>query len=104
MGLIWVVIYPMWGLARWYAARSGSRGRRASWWVVALMLWGLLYPLVTRFETAASAWANLASLTLVSVTLWRISTVSRKGAALIIPSAGWIVFATVLGFLALARA
>ena len=104
VGLVWVAIYPMWGLARWYAARSGRAGRRESWWVVALMAWGLLYPLVTRFDTMPSAWANLASLALVSVTLWRVWTVSRKGAALIIPSVGWIAYATLLGFMALARA
>jgi tryptophan-rich sensory protein len=103
VALIWVLIYPMWGLARWYAARNGRRGKRVSWWVIALMGWGLVYPLLTGFKTMPSAWANLASLLLASLTLWRVSTVSRKGAALLIPSVGWIAFATVLGFVALTK-
>lgn len=103
VALVWVAIYPMWGLARWRAARQGRRGRRESWWVVALMLWGLAYPVLTRFQIAPSAWANLASLVLAIVTLWRVSRVSRKAAWLIAPSVVWIAFATVLGFIALAR-
>jgi benzodiazapine receptor len=103
IGLIWVIIYPMWGLARWYAARNGRQGRRESWWVVALILWGLAYPVLTRFELVAGAWANLASLVLALLTLWRVSKVSSKGAWLIAPSVAWISFATVLGFWALLR-
>jgi benzodiazapine receptor len=104
VGLIWVMIYPMWGLARWFAARSGRKGKRESWWVVALMLWGLSYPVLTGLQSIPGAWANVASLILAVVTLWRVSKVSRKGAWLIVPSVGWISFATVLGFMALSRA
>jgi tryptophan-rich sensory protein len=100
---MWVVIFPMWGLARWHAARQGRRGRRESWWVVALILWALAYPLLTGFATTPSAWANLASLVLVVVTCWRAGTVSKKAAWLIAPSILWIGFATVLGFMALAK-
>jgi tryptophan-rich sensory protein len=103
VALVWIAIYPMWGLARWSAARQGRRGRRASRWVVALMLWGLAYPVLTRFQIAPSAWANLASLVLASITIWRVGRISRRGAWLIAPSLVWIAFATVLGFVALAH-
>ncbi len=100
---MWIVIFPMWGLARWRVARQGRQGRRESWWVVALILWSLAYPLLTRFDTRPSAWANLASLVLAVAACWRGATVSKKAAWLIAPSIVWIGFATVLGFMALAR-
>jgi tryptophan-rich sensory protein len=103
VAMIWIVIFPMWGLARWHAARHGRLGRRESWWVVALILWGLAYPVLTGFRTVPSAWANLASLVLAAVTCRRVGTVSKKAAWLIAPSILWIAFATVLGFMALAR-
>jgi tryptophan-rich sensory protein len=100
---MWVVIFPMWGLARWHVARHGRRGKRESLWVVALILWALAYPLLTSFETTPSAWANLASLVLAAITCWRAAIVSKKAAWLIAPSILWIGFATVLGFVALAK-
>ena len=100
---IWIMIYPLWGLARWKAARAGRRGSKESGWVVALMGWGLAYPLLTGFEAVPSAWANVVSLALAAVTFWRVSKVSHRAAWLIAPSVIWIAFATVLGFMALAR-
>ena len=104
VALIWMVIYPMWGLARWKAARAGRTGRGASWWVVALMGFGLAYPLVSQFRPATNAWASLAFLILALLTVGRLQMASRRAAALVLPSVVWIGFATFLGFAALARA
>ena len=103
VALMWIVIFPMWGLARWHASRNGRRGRRESWWVVALILWALAYPLLTNFQIVLSAWANLFSLVLALVAFWRMTTVSRRAAWLVAPSILWIAFATVLGVMALAK-
>lgn len=105
VALVWLAIYPMWGAARWYAYQTGLAGRRASFWVVVLMLWGLLYPFVTAGPSVlVSALANLASLALAIVTAAQLRPVSKRAFALVAISVLWIGFATVLGFAALTNA
>lgn len=76
---VWCVIYPMWGLARWRSHLAGEAGRRAAWWVVALMAWGLAYPIVTGgFQVVPSAMGTPSSLLLALVTAWRVARSSRR--------------------------
>lgn len=104
VGAVWCVIYPMWGLARWRSHLAGEAGRRAAWWVVALMAWGLAYPIVTGgFQVVPSAIGNALSLLLALVTAWRVGRASPLAAALIAPSILWIIFANALGMVALTR-
>ncbi len=101
IGVIWLAIFPMWGVARWKAYQAGTTGRTESWWAAALISWALAYPIVTAFvDTQASAWLNLFSLGLAVVTAWRLSTVSKTAAAWVLPSLAWLSFASVLGFAA----
>lgn len=106
IGLVWVIIYPMWGAARWYARQTGLAGRRRSRWIIALMAWGLLYPIATWAieSTAFSAGANVFSLLLAFVTAWQVHGVTKRGFWLIAPSLAWLSFATLLGFAALSNA
>ncbi|MES2036107.1 MAG: TspO/MBR family protein [Pseudomonadota bacterium] len=101
VGSIWLLIFPMWGYARWKAYQAGPEGRRESWWAAALIAWSLAYPIVVVFlDTTGSAWMNVASLALAAVTAWRLSTVSRTAAAWVLPSLAWLTFASILGFAA----
>lgn len=98
---IWMVIFPMWGLARWRAHQAGESGRRESWWAVALIFWSLAYPVAVVFlDTPGSAWANLASLLFAAFVAWRLSTASNRAAAWVLPSLVWLGFASVLGYAA----
>jgi len=102
VGAIWLVIYPMWGAARWYAYQTGLAGRRASFWILGLMLWGLLYPFITSgSNTFVSVACNVISLGLVLAAALRAHAVSKRAFWLIAPSIAWIGFATFLGFAAL---
>lgn len=101
VGTIWLIIFPMWGYARWKAYQAGPVGRRESWWAVALIAWALAYPIVVVFlDTTGSAWMNVASLALAAVTAWRLSMVSKTAAAWVVPSLAWLTFASLLGFAA----
>ena len=101
VGMVWTVIYPTWGLARWRAWTSGPDGQREAWWAVALIVWGLLYPVGGLFwTTEVSALANLASLVLAAVVTWRVARVSRAAALWMAPSLAWLAFATYFGYAA----
>lgn len=105
VGLLWCVIYPMWGASRWYARQTGLAGRRNARWVAALMAWGLLYPLLTApTGVTVSALANAASLVLALAAAYYVRQVSKRAFWLIAPSIVWLGFATLLGFAALAHA
>lgn len=101
VGTIWLIIFPMWGYARWKAYQAGTTGREQSWWAVALIFWSLAYPVAVVFlDTVGSAWANVASLAFAALVAWRLSTVSKPAAGWIVPSLVWLTFASVLGFAA----
>jgi len=103
VGIIWLIIYPMWGAARWYARQTGLAGVRTSRWLLALMVWGLIYPIVTSTPNLpVSVAANFASLALAIMTAWQVRRVSKRAFALIVPSIVWLGFANVLGWMALA--
>lgn len=101
VGLVWALIFPMWGYARWRVWQAGAVGRRASRWVVALMAWSLAYPVVTLgFDIGLAAVANIASLALVLMTTRRVLKASEAAARWLYPSIVWIGFATALGLVA----
>jgi len=105
VAIVWLIIFPMWGAARWYAYQTGLAGRRASYWILALIIWALLYPVITSgSNTLISAVSNVASLALVLTAALHTRAVSKRAFWLIAPSIAWIGFATVLGFFALAHA
>jgi len=102
IGAIWIVLYPMWGAAHWYARQTGIAGRRASRGVLALTIWGLLYPFVTAgAETPLSVLVNIASLALAAIAAWNVRAVSKRAFWLMAPSLAWLGFANVLGLAAL---
>jgi tryptophan-rich sensory protein len=102
---VWMVIFAFWALARWRAVQHGEAGRDAGWWVVALIVSALLYPLSScNFELRAGAVQNAATLAFVLFVAWRLARVSRGAAWLMLPSVLWVMFANLLGWAALAQA
>ncbi|HYD86182.1 MAG TPA: tryptophan-rich sensory protein [Vitreimonas sp.] len=102
MSAAWLVIFPLWGAARWYAYQTGLSGRRASYWIVALMVWSLLYPfLVAGANPGVSAGATLIAFGLALAAAAQARRVSKRAAWLIAPSLLWIGFAAILSFAAL---
>lgn len=105
VGAIWLVIYPLWGAARWNVATSDDARASLSMWVAALMVWGLCYPVVVSFTgTAGSVAANVFSLVLAIVAIIRVWPVSVAAVTMIAPSIIWLCIANALGFEALESA
>lgn len=105
IGAIWCVIYPLWGAARWKTATAADPRSNRSWWPVALIVWGLCYPVVTAFvDTLGSAIANGFSLALALAAMLMVWPVSRAAAYLIAPSIIWLMIANALGLQALQMA
>ncbi|MGE0595315.1 MAG: tryptophan-rich sensory protein [Hyphomonadaceae bacterium] len=102
VGAIWLAIYPMWGAARWYARQTGLAGRRNSRWIVALMAYGLLYPLIAAAAgTLGSVVATFIALTLALVAAYFARQISKRAFWLIAPSLVWLAFAAYFGLTAL---
>ncbi len=102
IGVIWCVIYPLWGAARWKVAAKNDAMSGRSLWVVALIVWGLCYPVVTAFTgTLGSVVANILSLVLAIMTTIRVWPASMAAVGLIAPSILWLCIANAFGFAAL---
>ena len=73
-----------------------------AYWVAALIVWGLFYPVVTAFVgTVGSVAANMFSLALAIVTIIRVWPASMAAVAMIAPSIIWLCIANAFGFAAL---
>ena len=105
IGAIWCVIYPLWGAARWQTASAHDPRAQRSWWVAGLIVWGLLYPIITAYVgTLGSVLANGLSLALAVVAAIMVRPVSTAAFWLIVPSLVWLVIANTLGLQALQMA
>ena len=97
VGLVWVLIFPMWGLARWHALRAGREGRRLAAFIVFMMLWSLAYPALTAgFNLYKCAAANAISFLIVGFAYLRARSVSATASWWIAPSLVWVAFANIL--------
>lgn len=105
IGAIWCVIYPLWGAARWKTATADDPRASRSWWVAALITWGLCYPVVIAFvDTTGSVIANGFSLALAVTVAVRVAPVTWSAFWMIAPSIVWLVIANALGLQALIQA
>ncbi len=100
--LAWLLMFPAFGVARWAAARSGDEGRAAGWWVVALIGWLLVLPVVApTLDPFFVGWANLASLLLMVCAVARVAAVSRVAAAFMLPGLGLVTLGALPGYVLL---
>lgn len=104
VALVWIVIFVLWGLARWTVLEGGEGGREASWLVVVLFASALLYPITTNnFDLRLSAIENASTLAFILFVTWRLSRFSGRATLFMVPSILWVLFANVLGLTALAN-
>jgi tryptophan-rich sensory protein len=97
VALVWVAIFPMWGLARWHALRAGREGRRLAAFIVLMMGWSLVYPAITGvFDLYKCVACNAISLLLVGFAVIRARSVSRTAMWWMVPSLAWVAFANIL--------
>lgn len=100
--VLFVPLFPMWGVAHWLAAREGDAGHRAAIWVLALIGGGLVYPfLPALLDDHLMGWANIASAMVIAATAIRLARVSRPALFLVLPSLAWVALAAIPGYVLL---
>ena len=102
IGTIWVVLFALYAVAHWLLLQHGDAGRRAAVWIRAIAAWDLAYPFLTNgFDLRLGAWLNVITVLFTILLLWRVWQASRSAFGWLLPSLGWVCFASVLTFAAL---
>ena len=98
VGLMWTLIYPLWGLARWRVRLYSTASRM----LIGLMVWGFLYTIITGpAGPMTGAICNGISLLFVILASLLAARRDRIALFLMVPSIIWVVFANYLGLAAL---
>lgn len=99
VAVVWIVLYLLWASARWMVMSEGEAGRRAGFWILGLMGWGFLFPVLTKgFELGMTLIFNAISLAFIVFVSIKILAISRRAALLMLPSILWASFANFLGW------
>lgn len=99
IGVVWTALFAAMGAARWAATRGGrAQSRRDARWVAGLILACFAYPYYTLgLRSAEIGLAGaVATMIFVAVIAWRLVPRSPLAAALILPTAAWCGFASLL--------
>lgn len=101
-GWVGAILYlgalPLFGIARWMVAGRGEAGRRAGWWVVALMAGVIGFPFIVA--PLDSLMLSLVALVLLVVGLGatvRVGEVDPKAALVMAPGMVWLGFSAFVG-------
>ena len=89
---------PLFGAARWLVVERGEAGRRASWWLVALMLGMIAFPyVVLPLDSLSLSMVSMALFVLGVATALRVSAVSRTAAVVMAPGLAWMGLSAAMG-------
>ena len=97
-GPVWTALYVLMGLAAWRVWCAGAKSRTALWlFVLQLALnlaWSVVFFGLHRIGTAVAVIVLLEAAILATIAAFR--PIDRLAAALLLPYALWVAFATVL--------
>jgi hypothetical protein len=97
--LVILMLFPLVGVARWAVAQEGERGRRASWWAVALIAWLLIYPLAAAgLDPFFMGWLDLATLLIAVAATARIGAVSTAALVWMLPVVAVLGLVAIQGY------
>lgn len=89
---------PLFGIARWMVAERGDAGRKAGWWVVALMAALIVQPfLVLPLDAMLLSVLSFAILFVGMGALVRVAAVNPKAAMIMAPGTAWMGFSAFVG-------
>lgn len=104
VGLVWLLVFPLWGAARWRVWHTGLSGIRRSRWISVLMGWSLLQPFVAGgLGVGGAAAASALALGLNLIAAHQARAVTKRGFWLLTPSILWLGYLTLLYLAALAE-
>lgn len=89
---------PLFGVARWMVAGRSDAGRRAGWWLVALMAGTIGFPfVVTPLDAMALSMVSFALLILGLGAMIRAGRVEPRAALVMAPGMAWMGFSAFVG-------
>jgi tryptophan-rich sensory protein len=98
-GPVWSLLYALMGIAAWrvWCSAAPDRAVALRWWWAQLVLNAAWTPLFFGLRRPDLAFLEILALeALIIVTIWRSFAVDRVAAALLVPYAAWVGFASVL--------
>ncbi|WP_056235719.1 tryptophan-rich sensory protein [Devosia sp. Root635] len=91
-------VLPLFGAARWMVAGRGDAGRRAGWWIVALMAGVIGFPfLVAPLDSLLLSLVALALLVVGLGAMARAGAVDPRAAMVMAPGMAWMGFSAFVG-------
>jgi hypothetical protein len=97
-GVLHLGSLPLFGATRWMVSRHGDAGRKAGWWVVALMAGTIVLPfLVNPLDSLVLTILAFALLVIGLGALVRVAALDSKAALLMAPGMAWMGFSAFVG-------
>lgn len=97
-GVLHLGALPLFGIARWMVADRGEAGRKAGWWVVALMAGTIVQPfLVMPLDSLALAILSFALVVVGLGAMVRVGQIDSKAALIMAPGMAWMGFSAFVG-------
>lgn len=97
-GVLHLGALPLFGVARWMVADRGAEGKKAGWWVVALMAGMIVQPfLVMPLDSMVLTIVAFALLVLGLGAMVRVGAVDPKAALIMAPGMAWMGFSAFVG-------
>jgi translocator protein len=99
VGAVWsAVLFPLMITVRWRLNADTAAVRRARAWATALLIACLVWPFYTLAlgSLIGGLSGNVGTLLLTVVAIRMVCSVDRRGAALLVPVALWLIFATLI--------
>jgi hypothetical protein len=96
--LLHLASLPLFGIAHWLVARHGDAGRRAAWWIVALIAGTIAFPFIVEpLDSVVLSVVAFALLCLGLATLIRAGKVDPRAALIMAPALAWMGFSAFVG-------
>ena len=97
-GALYLGSLPLFGIARWMVVSRGYEGRKAGWWLVALMAGTIVQPfLVAPLESLLLTILSFGLLILGLGTMVRVGRINPRAAMVMAPGMTWMGFSAFVG-------
>ena len=98
-----LAVFASLGLARWFAAQAGDRGRAAAWWIAFLIVWLMMVPLASAgLDNLLRILVDIATLVLAAGVSMRAASVSRGACLFTLPATILVAIVALPGYVLVA--
>jgi len=97
-GVLHLAALPLFGIARWMVAGRGDAGRRAGWWIVALIAGVIGFPfIVAPLDSLMLSLVAMALFVLGLGAMVRAGRIDPRAAMFMAPGLAWLGFSAFVG-------